>query len=242
MDQEVTKRMNYFIPQSLWNRKHTTIDNRPCRSRRYGFHLANITTDPPEEFSTLQGCRCRSERGVAADSPTPTFAAIELRIDNWRWSGVPFYLRTGKRLYATQTELRLVFRHPPNIHFLSAPRRRPQPSQIVVKLDPSTGIRAVLDAHRADRGGPQPVELDMEFAQEGGEGPTPYEVLLLAAIAGDRSHFTRQDNVEETWRILQPLLDSPGDAHAYAPGSWGPEAAEKLVAHVGGWHGPWLAA
>ena len=80
----------------------------------------------------------------------------------------------------------------------------------------------------------------MEFAQEGGEGPTPYEVLLHAALIGDRSHFTRQDIVEETWRIVEPLLDTPGKALPYKPGSWGPAQADALVARFGGWHGPWL--
>ena len=97
----------------------------------------------------------------------------------------------------------------------------------MVKLDPSTGIRLVVDAHRADKGGPAPIELDMEFAEEGGEGPTPYEVLLHAALVGDSTRFTRQDGVEETWRIMQPLLDAPPPVHAYAPGSWGPAEADE---------------
>ena len=79
----------------------------------------------------------------------------------------------------------------------------------MVKLDPLTGVRLEIDAHRADRGGPQAITLDMEFAQEGGEGPTPYEVLLKAAMDGDSTPFTRQDSIEETWRIMAPLLDSP---------------------------------
>jgi glucose-6-phosphate 1-dehydrogenase len=80
----------------------------------------------------------------------------------------------------------------------------------------------------------------VEFAQEGGEGPTPYEVLLRAALIGDSTDFTRQDNVEQSWRIVQPLLDSPPPVHPYAQGTWGPEEARELVAHYGGWHGPWL--
>jgi glucose-6-phosphate 1-dehydrogenase len=84
------------------------------------------------------------------------------------------------------------------------------------------------------------IELDMEFAEEGGEGPTPYEVLLHAAMIGNSTRFTRQDAVEETWRVMQPLLDAPPPVHTYAPGSWGPEAAEALVADYGGWRGPWL--
>ena len=125
---------------------------------------------------------------------------------------------------------------------MTTPRgRSPEPSQIVVKLDPSTGIRIVLDALRGDAPGPREIELDVEFAREGGEGPAPYEVLLHAALVGDSSHFTRQDSVEETWRIVQPLLDSPPPVYPYAKGSWGPAAADDLVRAHGGWRGPWLS-
>ncbi|MEA2144752.1 MAG: glucose-6-phosphate 1-dehydrogenase, partial [Solirubrobacteraceae bacterium] len=182
----------------------------------------------------------RDIEGVLANSATETYTALEVHVDNWRWAGVPFYIRTGKRLHATQTEVRLLFKHPPRLHFLSGSHRRPAPSQVVFRLDPSTGVRIVLDAHRADRGGPQEIEFDVKFSQEGGEGPTPYEVLLHAALIGDRSHFTRQDIVEETWRIVGPLLDTPGKALPYKPGSWGPAEADALVARFGGWHGPWL--
>ena len=108
-----------------------------------------------------------------------------------------------------------------------ARRRCAEPNQLVVKLDPSTGIRLVVDAHRADRPGSAPIELDMEFAEEGGEGPTPYEVLLHAAMVGDSTRFTRQDGVEETWRIMQPLLDAPPPVHAYAPGIVGPGGGRR---------------
>jgi glucose-6-phosphate 1-dehydrogenase len=179
--------------------------------------------------------------GVAKDSTTETYAALRLEIDNWRWSGVPWFIRTGKRLPVTQTELRAVFRHPPRLGFMEQGHRRPEPNQFVVKLDPSTGTRVILDAHRADLRGPEAIMLDMEFAEEGGEAPTPYEVLLLDAMRGDSTRFTRQDGVEETWRIFEPLLKNPPPVQPYAPGSWGPQAAEQLVAEYGGWHGPWIA-
>jgi glucose-6-phosphate 1-dehydrogenase len=85
--------------------------------------------------------------------------------------------------------------------------------------------------------------LDVEFAQEGGKEPTPHEVLLYAALVGDSTRFTRQDDVEETWRIMQALLDAPPPVHSYAPGSWSPlKAADELVAGHGRWHGPWVTA
>jgi glucose-6-phosphate 1-dehydrogenase len=185
----------------------------------------------------------RNVDGVAADSTTESFVALRLDIDNWRWSGVPFYIRAGKKLAATQTEVRVVFKEPPSIDFGFGvdPDRRPGRDQFVVKLDPSTGLRLVVEAHRADGSGPGDITLDMEFADEGGEAPTPYEVLLLAALVGESSRFKRQDVVEENWRIMQPLLDAPGEVHGYAPGTWGPLAADELLAQHGGWHGPWIA-
>jgi glucose-6-phosphate 1-dehydrogenase len=179
--------------------------------------------------------------GVASDSTTETYAALRLEIESWRWAGVPFFVRTGKRMPTTQTELRLVFKDAPKLSF-GMRHGGEAPNQLVVKLDPSTGIRLILNAHRADIAGTSAIELDMEFAEEGGEGPTPYEVLLQAAMVGDSTRFTRQDGVEEQWRIMQPLLDAPPPVHPYAPGSWGPEAADKLVAGHGRWHGPWVTA
>jgi len=179
--------------------------------------------------------------GVAPDSTTETYAALRLDIENWRWSGVPFFIRTGKRLTATQTELRLVFKHAPKLGFARLSQRA-DPNQLVIKLDPSTGVRLVLDAHRADADMAAPIEFDVEFAEQGGEGPTPYEVLLHAALVGDNTRFTRQDGVEEEWRIMQPLLDAPPQVHSYTPGSWGPAAADGLVADFGGWQEPWLAS
>jgi glucose-6-phosphate 1-dehydrogenase len=110
----------------------------------------------------------------------------------------------------------------------------------VVKIDPSTGVRVMLDARRADSKKPQAIGLDMEFAQEGGEAPTPYEVLLHAAMQGDSVPFARQDSVEETWRVVEPLLESPPEVQPYAQGSWGPPAAEALTAGHRSWHEPWL--
>ena len=205
------------------------------------FAVFRATADAePARYVRGQYDGYREIGGVAADSTTETFAALRLQVDNWRWAGVPFFIRAGKRLPVTQTELRLIFRRPPRLGFITGGHRRPPPSQIVVKLDPTTGIRIALDAMRADARGPSEIRLDMDFASEGGEGPPPYEVLLQAALDGDRSHFMRQDSVEETWRILQPLLDQPPPVQGYAPGSWGPPQADELVAAYGGWRGPWV--
>ena len=111
---------------------------------------------------------------------------------------------------------------------------------MVIKLYPTTGVRHELDARRAGAPSAGMIELEMEFAQEGGEGPTPYEVLLNAAMTGAAGRFTRQDSVEEAWRIMQPLIDAPPPIHAYGPGTWGPEAASGLLAGHGPWHEPWM--
>jgi glucose-6-phosphate 1-dehydrogenase len=177
--------------------------------------------------------------GVAADSTTETYAALRLEIENWRWSGVPFFIRTGKRLPVTQTELRLVFKRPPHLGFKAFDQSM-EPNQLVVKLDPSTGLRVELEAHRAD--GPGQVHMDLEFFEQGGEGATPYEVLLHAALVGQSTRFTRQDAVEETWRVFQPLLDSPSPVQPYAQGSWGPDEANELLSGYGTWRGPWIAS
>jgi glucose-6-phosphate 1-dehydrogenase len=178
--------------------------------------------------------------GVAPHSTTETYAALRLEIENWRWEGVPFFIRTGKRLPVTQTELRLVFKRPPKLAFTGG--RHAEANQLVVKLDPTPGVRLIVEAHRVDEEGPAPITLDMEFAEEGGAGPTPYEVLLHAALIGDSKPFTRQDGVDECWRVMQPLLDAPPPVHAYAPDSWGPAAADSLVAGFGRWHGPWIVS
>ena len=180
--------------------------------------------------------------GVAADSTMETFGALRLDIDNWRWSGVPFFIRAGKHLPVTQTEVRLVFKRPPKLGFGFVGDRAPEPDQLVIRLDPTTGVRLLVDARRADADGPEAVTMDVVFAEQGGEGATPYEVLLHAAMLGNSTRFTRQDGVEETWRIMQPLLDSPPPVHRYPQGSWGPAAADAIVAGHGGWHEPWVSS
>jgi glucose-6-phosphate 1-dehydrogenase len=212
----------------------TTLSNA-----KVALFKATLAADPAD-YVRGQYEGYRTIDGVAPDSSTETFAALRLEIDNWRWSGVPFFIRAGKRLPVTQTEVRLVFQGPPRLGFGFWGDRRAEPDQIVVRLDPLTGVRIIIDARRAGSRTPESITLDMDFADEGGEGPTPYEVLLRAAMVGDATRFTRQDGVEETWRIMQPLLDAPSEVNSYAPGSWGPAAAERLIVECGGWHGPWV--
>jgi glucose-6-phosphate 1-dehydrogenase len=176
--------------------------------------------------------------GVAKGSGTETFVALRTEIDNWRWSGVPFYIRAGKALKARATEVRVVFKRPPRLGFLSG-GHRPEPNHYVLRIDPNPGTTIQLQSLRAGEPGTETVNLDLEFDADGETPPTAYEELLSAALRGDRAHFTRQDSVEETWRIVQPALDSPPPVRPYERGTWGPAEADALTAGHGGWHEPW---
>ena len=176
--------------------------------------------------------------GVSAGSTTETFVAMRMAIENWRWAGVPIFLRAGKALPERVTEVRLFTRRVPALAFM-AKREQADRNQIVLRVDPDPGLRLQLVAKSGDSW--RTVHLDSSFAQDLGEPVLPYENLLHAALTGDRQLFAREDAIEETWRIVQPLLDTPGPVHPYQPGSWGPEAAQALVHGYRSWQQPWLA-
>ncbi|SPM31114.1 Glucose-6-phosphate 1-dehydrogenase, partial [Mycobacterium terramassiliense] len=175
--------------------------------------------------------------GVAKDSKTETYIALRTEIDNWRWAGVPIFLRAGKALPERVTEVRMFLHHVPGFSFLPN-RRPPEPNQIVLRIDPDPGMRLQLSAQAGDSW--HDVHLDSSFAEDLGEAVRPYERLLYAAFTGDRQLFAREDAIEETWRIVQPVLDKPGRVHHYEPGSWGPEAAQSLLHGHHSWQEPWL--
>jgi glucose-6-phosphate 1-dehydrogenase len=176
--------------------------------------------------------------GVAKDSATETFVALRLEIDNWRWAGVPIFMRAGKALPERITEVRLFTHRVPSMGFLPE-RARSGPNQIVLRIDPDPGLRLQLTALEDDRW--RDLHLDSSFMQDLGEPLLPYERLLHGALTGDHRLFAREDAIEETWRIVQPLLDDPGEIHRYDPGSWGPDAARDLLRGHRGWQQPWLA-
>lgn len=176
--------------------------------------------------------------GVAAGSTTETFLAVRMGIDNWRWAGVPIFLRAGKGLPHKVTEVRLFLHRTPALAFLPKGTLADS-NQIVLRIDPDPGMRLRLRAQGGD-GQWQDVCMDSSFAEDLGEPVRPYERLLHAALTGDRQLFARQDAIEETWRIVQPLLDTPGEVHRYEPGSWGPAAADALLAGHHRWQQPWL--
>jgi glucose-6-phosphate 1-dehydrogenase len=178
----------------------------------------------------------RDEPGVAKDSKIGTYAALRLHIDSWRWSGVPFYVRAGKSLKMTVTEVVAELKVPPQVVFNEpAPRLG---NYVRFRLGPHVAI--ALGA-RAKRPGAGMTGQDVELSVV--EHPLasrllPYERLLSDAIAGDATLFARQDVVEAAWAIVDPLLQNPGALFEYEPGSWGPSQADQLVAEVGGWNIP----
>jgi len=175
--------------------------------------------------------------GVAKNSQTETFIALRTEIDNWRWAGVPVFLRAGKALAERVTEVRLFLRRVPSLAFLTKTRPA-EPNQIVLRIDPDPGMRLQLSGLDGDSW--HDVHLDSSFEIDLGESIRPYERLLYAGLNGDRQLFAREDSIEQTWRIVQPLLDEPSDVHEYEQGSWGPEAAHSLLRGHRRWQEPWL--
>ncbi|MGH7610208.1 MAG: glucose-6-phosphate dehydrogenase [Candidatus Dormibacteria bacterium] len=180
----------------------------------------------------------RRVKGVARGSQTETFVALRLGVDNWRWVGVPFFIRAGKAMAERVTEVRLIFRHPPRLSFLGRGART-EANQVVLRIDPDPGLRISLTSQGIRRSS-ETVHLDLCFAEELGRAPLPYERLLDDAIRGDHHLFAREDSVEETWRIIQPLLSAPPPPQPYAEGSWGPPQCEALVRGHPAWQTPWL--
>jgi glucose-6-phosphate 1-dehydrogenase len=182
----------------------------------------------------------REVDGVAPDSDTETFVALRLEVDTWRWAGVPFFIRAGKALPVKATEVRVIFKQPPRLGI--GGRMLPDPDEFILRIQPDPGAELCLIAKKGGVEALQRVHLDLLFGEQVGDQPEPYERLLRDALDDDSSRFPSQDSIEQTWRILQPLLDDPPPIETYEAGSWGPESAAKLVNSHGGWRDPWLPA
>jgi glucose-6-phosphate 1-dehydrogenase len=180
----------------------------------------------------------REIEGVDPKSTTETFVGLRLNIMNWRWSGVPFFIRAGKQLADKVTEVRVILQSPPPVGLGGGPI--PATDEIVLRIDPDPGACILLEAKQPGEEKLRRVHLDLLFKQQFGDQPGPYERLLADALAGNQQRFAREDSVIETWRIVQPLLDDPCDLEIYPPGSWGPEGASNLLHGYGGWRKPWL--
>ena len=199
-----------------------------------------VRTADPKRYVRGQYDGFRDVKEVAPDSTTETFAAVELAIDNWRWSGIPFFIRAGKCMPVKASEVNVVFKRPPRLGV--GPGKLPEPNQLTVRIEPKPGSRIRLFAKRAGEEAFEAADLEVLFEKVPGEDPEPYERLLGDALAGRNQLFTRQDTVEETWRIVEPLLEEPGPVHSYAPGTWGPKEAERLTRGLCQWYEPWLPA
>ena len=214
----------------------STADADGLRDKRVEVFKA-IPSIEPAHYVRGQYDGYRSIEGVQADSQTETFSALRLEINNWRWAGVPFFIRAGKALPVRATEIRIVFKRPPRLPIST---HEPDADELILRIDPKPGADLVIQAKTPGANRTRSVDLSLIFADELGEAPEPYERLLSDAMKGDSSQFTRQDTVVETWRIVEQLLDDPPPVEAYKTGTWGPPGSDKLLAGHPGWREPWL--
>jgi glucose-6-phosphate 1-dehydrogenase len=177
----------------------------------------------------------RQEQGVSPDSDVETFAAVRLQVDSWRWAGVPFYIRAGKCLPVTATEVLVELKRPPVALFpdcAAAP-----PNRFRFRLSPhvvlSLGARAKLPGE-AMRG----EDVELTACHDRTDEMGPYERLLRDAMRGDQMLFARQDSVEEAWRVVEPVLGNMTPLFEYESGTWGPAEADRLLQNGAGWHNP----
>ena len=198
--------------------------------------LRSIRPMSPDDLIIGQCDGYRQEVGVAADSRVPTFAAVRLHIDSWRWADVPFYIRAGKSLATTATEVIVEYKVPPQVVF-----REEAPSMgnyVRFRLGPEVAIAMGARTKRVGDGMEgQLTELSVVRTHDS-EEKDAYERLLGDAMHGDAALFARQDAVEAAWRVVDPLLTLSTVPDSYAPGSWGPIAADRLTQPVGGWNSP----
>jgi len=176
--------------------------------------------------------------GVQPGSDTETFVALRLEIENWRWAGVPIFVRTGKALPTTATEIVIRLQRVPHLQWGRHRLDSPGHDDIVLRIGRHAGVSIYLRAKTPGKEISQPVSLDLDFAEELGEPPQPYERLLADALRGDHTLFPRWRVIEETWRIVQPLLDDPPPVERYEPRTWGPTSSHALAAAFGGWREP----
>ncbi len=181
----------------------------------------------------------RESPNVAADSVTETYVALQVEVDNWRWAGVPFYLRTGKNMTARLAEIAIMFKQTPQVPFAQAPHEGLAPNWLVLRIEPAEGISLAFEAKKPGPGMTlQPVKMNFSYSDWFPKEPNVgYETLLYAVMSGDAALFMRADMAEETWRVVQPVLDAWAAEKPtfpdYESGSTGPKAADDLLAKTG---------
>jgi glucose-6-phosphate 1-dehydrogenase len=189
----------------------------------------------PEDVVRGQFRGYRDEEGVAADSQVETFAAVRLHIDTWRWEGVPFCIRAGKRLPVAATEVLVELKCPPQTVFDAI--EPGQSNYFHFRLSPdvfiSLGARAKVPGEAMVG-----EEVELLACQHSGEEMSPYDRLLSDAVRGDPSLFARMDGVEEAWRIVDPILGNVTPIYEYEPNTWGPAEADRIIGNDRGWHNP----
>jgi glucose-6-phosphate 1-dehydrogenase len=197
--------------------------------------LSAIPPLQPDDVVRGQFRGYRDQAGVAAESTTETFVALRFQVETWRWAGVPFYIRAGKRLPVTATEVLVELKRPPRDVFDEPDQGHP--NHVIFRLGPDVSIS--LGA-RTKVPGEEMFGEDVELIahHQPGDVMEPYERLLTEAMQGDTDLFSRQDIVETSWRIVDPILDDATPVHPYAQGSWGPHQADRLMDGVGRWHTP----
>jgi glucose-6-phosphate 1-dehydrogenase len=186
----------------------------------------------------------RQEKGVPEDSRTETYAALKFYIDNWRWAGVPFYIRTGKRLPTRVTEVVVHFKQVPHHLFNAYAGNSPVENQLIIRIQPDEGILLKIGMKVPGAGfHVQTVNMDFHYSSLAGKQlPSAYERLLLDSMQGDATLYTRGDAVEEAWRFIQPVIDAWASSrdipvYGYPAGSWGPELADRFI-ESGTWRYP----
>ncbi|MDD5247795.1 MAG: glucose-6-phosphate dehydrogenase [Rhodocyclaceae bacterium] len=178
----------------------------------------------------------RSDAGVAADSRVETFAAMQIHLDSWRWQGVPFFIRAGKQLPVTATEVVVALRRPPQQVFPDT--IPPQSNYVRFRLGPrqvAIAIGARVKRHGTENVGD---EIELYVCNTQDDEMEAYERLIGDALKGDATLFAREDGVEAAWRIVDPILDKHTSLHDYEPGTWGPAAADGMMSELGGWRNP----
>ena len=180
----------------------------------------------------------RAAEGVATDSSTPTFAALKLFIDNWRWKDIPFYLRSGKAIGQKTTQVNIQFKRPPNSIFELTESGDYSRNMLSICIQPDEGIHLTIEAKIPDQQIAKSVDMELHYKNAfiADNLPDAYERLILDAINGDAQLFIRSDEIESAWKIVDPVIegwrchpDAP-PMQCYQVGSWGPEAADELLA------------
>jgi glucose-6-phosphate 1-dehydrogenase len=215
----------------------TAVDPESVRDRKLDL-FRSVPAPDPATYVRGQYEGYLGIEGVADGSNTETYVALRIAVDNWRWAGVPFFIRAGKEMPVHVTEVRVVFLLPPPLGIGGGTIAKPD--ELILRIDPEPGAEICVLAKKAGEEATERVHLDLLFEPQTGEQPGPYERLLRDALEGNQQRFPDQAMIEETWRIVQPLIEHPAELDVYKPKTWGPDRAAELLRDHGGWREPWL--